>query len=91
MRASLKDLVVAIFNGAPSAEAAQAYSAQATALISLYICFVAVFLIAIYIRATKRNAALPAAVQLFRVWIAAALMMAVVMIAAVVTWFYLSL
>ncbi len=86
--ASLGDLVSAIFNGAPTAEAAEAYSAQLTALISLYICFVAIFLIGVYVRAVKRRSDLREERRTFKIWIAYSLILAVLMVAVSVARFY---
>jgi hypothetical protein len=88
--ASLADLVSAVFNGAPTPEAAAVYSAQLTALISLYICFVAVFLIGVYVRAVKGRRDMRDAPRTFKIWIAYSLMFAVLVVAANVAWFYFS-
>ena len=86
----LGELVFAIFNGAPTPEAAAAYSAQITALISLYICLVAVFLVGLYIRAVKARAEITEERRTFKIWIAWSLIFAILMIAAYVAWFYVS-
>ncbi len=88
LRAGLSDLVSAVFNGAPTPEAAAAYSAQLTALISLYICFVAVFLVGVYVRAVKARAESLEERRTFKIWIAYSLIFAIVMIAAYVARFY---
>ncbi|MGE5388541.1 MAG: hypothetical protein ACM3NE_06610 [Hyphomicrobiales bacterium] len=91
MRASLRELIVAVFNGAPSPQAAQTYSAQLTALISIYICLVAVFLIGLYIRRAKRTEGLLVEQRLFRIWMAWSLIFAILMIIASLVFFYLSI
>jgi H+/Cl- antiporter ClcA len=88
MAASLKELMVAVFNGAPTPEAAALYSAQITSLISLYICLVAVFLVGLYMRASRTRAGLSPAQRDFRFWIAFALMATLLMIAANLLYFY---
>ncbi|RTL82398.1 MAG: hypothetical protein EKK29_15930 [Hyphomicrobiales bacterium] len=87
-RASLGDLISAVFNGAPTREAAEAYSAQLTALISLYICFVAIFLAGVYVRAVKKRSDLTEERRAFKVWIAYSLIFALLMIAAYLARFY---
>ncbi|MGE5518263.1 MAG: hypothetical protein ACM3QT_00090 [Syntrophothermus sp.] len=91
MRASLRELIVAVFNGAPSPQAAQTYSAQLTALISIYICLVAVFLIGLYIRRAKRTEGLLVEQRLFRIWMAWSLIFAILMIIASLVFFYFSI
>ncbi|WP_442755105.1 hypothetical protein ACNHKD_00135 [Methylocystis sp. JAN1] len=87
---SLSELVSALFNGAPTPELAEKYTAQITALISLYICLVAVFLIGLYIRAVKKRPGLQEERRLFKVWIAWSLIFAILMICAYVLYFLLS-
>lgn len=84
LSASLSDLVSAVFNGAPTPEATERYTAQLTALISLYICFVAIFIVGIYIRAVNKRQDLDAPRKAFKVWIAWSLMFSILMIAAYV-------
>jgi hypothetical protein len=91
MRASVRELIVAVFNGAPSPEAAQTYSAQLTALISIYICLVAVFLIGLYIRRAKRTVGLLVEQRLFKIWMARSLIFAILMIIASLVFFYFSI
>ncbi len=91
MRASLSELVVAVFVGAPSPEAAGTYSAQLTALISIYLCLVAVSLTGLFIRKTKRAEALMAEQRLFRIWIAWSLIFAILMIVLRLVYFYFSI
>ena len=91
MRASMRELIVAVFNGAPSPEAAQTYSAQLTALISIYICLVAVFLIGLYIRRAKSAEGPLAEQQLFKIWMAWSLTFAILMIIAGLVFFYFSI
>lgn len=88
MNASLSDLIRAIFMGAPSPEATAIYSARLTALISLYICLVAVFLVGVYIRAIKKRGGLSPERRDFKVWIAFALMASLLVIAANLLAFY---
>jgi hypothetical protein len=82
MAASPGELIVAIFNGAPTPEAAARYSAQITAMISLYIVFVAVFLVGLYIRRTGQRGNLSPARRGFRVWIAFALLASLLIVSA---------
>lgn len=91
MRATLSELIVAVFNGAPSPGAAQTYSAQITALISIYLCLVAVFLNGLYIRRAKKAGALSAERRQFKVWIAWSLIFALLMIVAGLVSFYFSI
>lgn len=91
MRASVRELIVAVFNGAPSPEAAQTYSAQLTALISIYICLVAVFLVGVYIRRAKRAEGPFAEQRLFKIWMAWSLIFAILMIIASLVFFYFSI
>lgn len=91
MKASLRELIVAVFNGAPSPQAAQTYSAQLTALISIYICLVAVFLIGLYIRRAKRTEGLLVEQRLFKIWMARSLIFAILMIIASLVFFYFSI
>lgn len=88
LKASISDLISAAFNGAPTPEAVEAYSAQLTALISLYICFVAVFVVGVYIRAVKNRAGLSDERKAFKVWIAYSLMFSILLIAAYLIYFY---
>lgn len=91
MKASLRELIVAVFSGAPSPQAAQTYSAQLTALISIYICLVAVFLIGLYIRRAKRTEGLLVEQRLFKIWMARSLIFAILMIIASLVFFYFSI
>ncbi|PPD43902.1 MAG: hypothetical protein CTY15_08660 [Methylocystis sp.] len=87
LSASLSDLVSAVFNGAPTPEATERYTAQLTALISLYICFVGVFMVGLYIRAVNKRQNLDAPRRAFKVWIAWSLMFSILMVAAAVAYF----
>jgi hypothetical protein len=87
MAASARELIVAMFNGAPTPEAAAQYSTQITALISLYICLVAVFLVGLYVRAVGKRAGLSPERRDFKVWIAVALMATLLIIAAKLLYF----
>jgi heme/copper-type cytochrome/quinol oxidase subunit 1 len=88
LSAALSDLTSAVFNGAPTPEAAEKYTAQLTALISLYICFVAIFLLGVYIRAVNRDAHLTAERKTFNTWIAMSFVFAILMIAAFLVYFF---
>jgi large-conductance mechanosensitive channel len=90
MAFSLSELVSAVFNGAPTPELTEKYTAQITALISLYICAVAVFLVWLYIRAVKKRADLTEERRLFKVWIAWSSIYAILMITAFVLYFLVS-
>jgi hypothetical protein len=91
VRASFAELVMAVFKGAPSPQAAETYSAQLTAIISIYLCLVAVFLISLYIRKTKRFAAGFAEQRQFKVSIAWSAVFAILMIALRLVYFYFSI
>jgi hypothetical protein len=82
MDASLSDLIRAIFTGAPTPAETAIYSARLTALISLYICLVATFLVGVYIRAIKKRDGLSVERREFKVWIAFALLASLLIIAA---------
>jgi len=82
MAASLNELMRAVFTGAPTAEAAAVYSAQLTALISLYVCLVAVFLVGLYIRAVRKRGDLSPERQAFRIWLAFSLIASLLVVAA---------
>jgi hypothetical protein len=90
MAASPGELIAAIFNGAPTPEAAARYSAQITAMISLYIVFVALFLVGLYIRRAKQRRDLTPARREFRVWIAFALLASLLIVSANLLLFYAS-
>jgi hypothetical protein len=90
MAASPGELIVAIFNGAPTPEVAARYSAQITAMISLYIVFVAVFLVGLYIRRAGQRRDLSPARRDFRVWIAFALLASLLIVCANLLLFYVS-
>ncbi len=91
MRASFTELITAVFKGAPSPEAAETFSAQLTAVISIYLCLVAIFLVGLYIRALKRAEAPSPQGRLFNVWIAWSLIFALAMVALRVAHFYSSM
>lgn len=86
--ASLRELIAAIFIGAPTPEANARYSAQLTALIALYVCLVAAFLVGVYIRSAKKRDGLSPEQRAFRVWIAFALMATLLVIAANLLYLY---
>jgi hypothetical protein len=90
MRASFRELIVAVFNGAPSPQAAESYSAQLTALISFYLCGVALLLAGLYLRAVKRNDALAPEPRRLRVVVAYAAISALLLTAASLAYFYFS-
>jgi len=87
MAFSIRNLVSAVFNGAPTPELAEKYTAQLTALISLYVCFVAIFVVGIYIRAVKKRPGLTEERRLFKIWIAWSLIFSILMIAAYLVYF----
>lgn len=87
MALSIRELVSAIFNGAPTPQLAERYTAQLTALISLYIDFVAIFLLGLYIRAVGRRRDLTEERRLFKTWIAWSLVFSLLVIAAFLVWF----
>lgn len=87
--ASISDFFSAVYNGAPTPEATEKATAQVTAVIALYICFVAIFVIGVYIRATGRKKGLAEERRAFRIWIAWSLMFSILMIGAYVGHFLL--
>ncbi|QGM96829.1 hypothetical protein [Methylocystis parvus] len=86
MAFSLSELVSALFNGAPTPEATERYTAQITALISLYICFIAIFLVGLYIRAVKKRPGREEG-RLFKIWIAWSLIFSILTMAAGLIYF----
>ncbi len=82
MAASLTELMRAVFTGAPTPEAGAVYSAQLTALISLYVCFVAVFMVGLYIRAARKRDDLSPERQAFRIWLGFSLIASLLVVAA---------
>jgi hypothetical protein len=90
MAASLSELIVAVFQGAPTPEAAARYSAQVTALISTYVCLVAVFVVGLYIRRVKKRDGLSPERRDFKIWIACALIAALLVIVGNILSFYAS-
>ena len=70
---SLSRLVDAIFNGAPANADVATYTAQVTSLISLYICLVALFLLALFVRRLARRRDLTQENKSFWIWMAGAL------------------
>jgi hypothetical protein len=89
LAASIGDLFSAVFNGAPDQASAEKYTGQITAVISLYIVFVAAFLVGVYVRSVKTNAAIEAERKTFRVWIAYSLLFSILMIAGYLSYFLL--
>ena len=87
---SLRKLIDVIFNGVPANEDAAPYTAQVTALISLYLCFVALFLIGLYVRRIKRREDLAADRKAFWVWMAAALAFSISWIAGYIVYLLLT-
>lgn len=90
MAFSMGELISAVFNGAATPEAAEKYTAQLTALIALYICLVAIFIVGIYIRAVKKRTDLQEERRLFKIWIAWSLIFAILIITAFVFLFLMS-
>ena len=54
MLLAIQKFVSAIFNGAPSDELGK-YTTQTTAVIGIYICFVAIFLTGLYVRRLRNR------------------------------------
>lgn len=81
---SLRKLIDVIFNGVSVNEDVAPYTMQVTALISVYLCFVALFLIGVYVRRLKRRADLSADRQAFWIWMASALAFSIFWIAGYV-------
>lgn len=90
LSAPISDFFSAIFNGAPTPEATATYTAQVTAAISLYICFVAVFVVGVYIRSVNRRKDLDEPRRAFKVWIAWSLIFSILLVAAYVAYFLFS-
>lgn len=90
MRASFQELIVAVFAGAPSPQAAESYSAQLTALISFYLTLVALFLAGRYLLSVKNDATAPPERRASRVAVTWALILALLLTAACLVYFYLS-
>ena len=65
---SLSKLIRAIFFGAQPGEEAASYTRQLTALIGLYLCGVALFLLWLLLRRVKKNIALNLESQKFFIW-----------------------
>jgi H+/Cl- antiporter ClcA len=86
--ASIGELISAVFNGAPTPEAAETYSAQLTALISLYICGIAIFVLGLYVRAIDRRDNETVERKTFKRWIALSLIFSILVIAAYLILFF---
>lgn len=65
---SLSKLIRAIFIGAQPGEEAASYTHQLTALIGLYLCGVALFLLWLFLRRVKKNINLNSESQKFFIW-----------------------
>ena len=78
---SLPKLVNAIFKGAPANEDVASYTVQVTSLISLYICFVVLFLLSLFILRLNKWRLFNEASKTFWTWMAAALAFSVLWIA----------
>jgi hypothetical protein len=87
LSASISDFFSAVFHGAPDAASAEKYTAQVTAVISLYISCVAAFLVGLYVRSVKAGGAFQAERKTFKVWIAYSLLFSILMIAAYLGFF----
>jgi hypothetical protein len=85
--ASIADFFSAVFNGAPDEASAQKYTEQVTAVISLYIVFVAIFLVGVYVRSVKANPSAENERKTFKVWIAYSLLLSILMIAGYLGYF----
>lgn len=83
---SLTKLVMAIFNGAPADEDVAHYTSQVTSLISLYICFVALFLLALLERRLKKRADLSNDSRSFWIWMARAMAFSILWIAGFIVY-----
>jgi hypothetical protein len=57
--ASIRNLITAIFVGAPEGVDVSKYTFQVTALISLYICLIIAFVSILFIRRVKRGPSIP--------------------------------
>ena len=65
---SLSKLIRAIFIGAQPGEEAASYTRQLTALIGLYLCCVALFLLWLFLRRVKNKMTLNPESQKFFIW-----------------------
>jgi uncharacterized membrane protein YdcZ (DUF606 family) len=83
---SLPKLIVAIFNGAPPNEDVASYTRQITSLISLYICLVALFLLAIFVRRLGKQKSLKEESKSFWTWMAGALAFSILWVAIYVVY-----
>jgi cytochrome b561 len=90
MAFSISELVSAVFNGAPTPEAAEKYTAQLTAIISLYICLVAIFVVGVYVRAVEKRPETPEERRLFKTWIAYSAIFSILAVAAYLLYFLIS-
>ena len=86
MTFSLPRLVDAIFNGAPATENVASYTAQVTSLISLYICFVALFLLALFVRGLQKRPDISESSKSFWLWMAAAMAFSILWIAGYIVY-----
>lgn len=86
----MRNFFSALFNGAPNSAEAEKYTAQVTAAISLYLCFVAVFVIGLYIRRRSRAETTNPEGNKFKIWIAWSLVFSIVVIALYVGVFLFS-
>jgi hypothetical protein len=86
MSFSLHRLVNAIFNGAPANENVAPYTAQVTSLISLYICFIALFLLALFVRRLQKRLDTTESSKSFWIWMAAAMAFSILWIAGYIVY-----
>lgn len=78
---SIHRIVNAIFNGVPSGEDVATYTAYVTSLISIYICFVALFFVALWILRLQKRQDLNEASKSFWIWMSAAMAFSILGIA----------
>jgi len=83
---SLPRLVDAIFNGAPANEDVATYTFQVTSLISLYICLIALFLVAIFTRRLAKRQDLTQENKSFWIWMVGALAFSILWIAGYIVY-----
>ena len=77
----LPRIVDAIFNGVPSGEDVAPYTVYVTSLISIYICFLALFLVALWIFRLQKRQDLNEASKSFWIWMSAAMAFSILGIA----------
>ncbi len=86
MSFSLTRLINAIFNGTPANENVASYTAQVTYLISLYVCFVALFLLTLFIQRLKKRLDINESSRSLWIWMAGAMAFSIFWIAGYIVY-----